>query len=114
MRTVMETLPLEGIMAENRRRNEALASAYDPLRGIGCCGDRVDVDDTRVPRSLLEQVPHYAALPALEQARARIAHDFEYWAATCATIRDKLTAQTHRFGCWPSWSGSAQGTSPFV
>ncbi|HAP50333.1 MAG TPA: hypothetical protein DCQ56_03830 [Porphyromonadaceae bacterium] len=97
MRTAMETLPLEGIMAENRRRNEALASAYDPLRGIGCCGARVDVDDTRVPRSLLEQVPHYAALPALEQARARIAHDFEYWAATCATIRDKLTAQTHRF-----------------
>ena len=28
------------LIAENRRRNEALASPYDPITGLGCLGER--------------------------------------------------------------------------
>ena len=85
------------ILEENRRRNLALAVSYDPVRGIGCYGERVQVGDSLVPKALLDQVPQFPSLGHLEQQRARIRHDFEFWAATCATIQDKITAHNIPF-----------------
>ena len=32
------------IIEENRRRNDALITPYDPIKGIGCIGSRTRVD----------------------------------------------------------------------
>ena len=87
---------LQSIIAENNRRNHALLSTYDPVSGMGACGPRQQVGSEWLPLSLLSEHPDYAGLPAAEQRRARIRHDFEYWAATCVTIKDKLTGQNTR------------------
>ena len=83
-------LKIEDIVAENRRRNALLAQGhYDPLMGVGCCGDRVEAGGCRIPRNVLARCPDYLALEPLEQQRQRIMDDFEYWCARCVTIRDK-------------------------
>ena len=82
------------VLAENQRRLEAMArDRYDPLAGVGCWGDRVDVGGNLVPRAVLEQRPDYASLPGLEQERIRIGEDFEYWCARCVTIKDKQSGR---------------------
>ena len=89
---------LEALLAENRRRQAALAGEpYDPLRGIGCCGPRTAVDGSRVPDALLARVPRYAQLPPRERERERLRDDFEFWAARCATVRDKVTSRSVPF-----------------
>ena len=81
------------IIAENTRRKQAQLTAYDPVTGQGCSGQRTHVGDEWLPASLLAEWPDYAALPSEKRRRARVRHDFEYWAATCVTIKDKLTGQ---------------------
>ena len=45
---------IEEILDENRRRLALQADdRYDPLTGVGCWGDRVDVDGCLVPRAVL-------------------------------------------------------------
>lgn len=88
---------IQQIIDENRRRNQALQVHYDPETGEGACGKRTAVDGEWVPASLLAECPDYAAMSPLERHRVRVRHDFEYWAATCATIKDKLTGQDIRF-----------------
>ncbi|MCM1020626.1 MAG: hypothetical protein NC343_00660 [Muribaculum sp.] len=98
----METI--EEILVENRRRHLARASDYDPIRGAGCTGDRVE---RLSPISgALEMIPltmatdcRMAAVENNPQAwrRLRIEHDFEYWAATCCTIKDKRSGRDVRF-----------------
>ncbi|MBQ0115665.1 MAG: hypothetical protein KBT10_07330 [Bacteroidales bacterium] len=88
---------IKEVIDENRRRNDLLVTPYDPLTGAGCCGDRVVIGDCRLPRSLLDAVPCYASLSPVEQNRRRIEHDFEFWAATCATIKDKVSCREVRF-----------------
>jgi len=80
----------DDIIAENARRRAAIENdLYNPLAGVGCWGDRVEVGDDFVPRVLLESHPDYPQLSTLEQERLRIKEDFEFWAARCATIKDK-------------------------
>ena len=35
---------IDAIVAENKRRNEALRCTYDPVTGVGCYGTRVAVE----------------------------------------------------------------------
>ncbi len=92
-----QSIDIEHILAENERRKQAMRCPYDPIAGVGCCGSRVEVDGVMLPRALLEAVPGYASLPPVEQDRARIKYDFEYWCARCATIQDKVTNRLVRF-----------------
>ena len=84
------------IIAENTRRNRALQLPYDPVTGLGACGARTRLGDEWLPDPLLAECPDYPTLPPDAQRKVRIRHDFEYWAATCATIKDKLSGQNIR------------------
>lgn len=88
---------IEDIIEENIRRNKALQVEYDPITGLGCCGQRIQTGNEWLPKSLLTECPHYITLSPQEQRHARARHDFEYWAATCATIKDKSSGQNTRF-----------------
>ena len=90
---------IETILAENERRHRARSAAdgYNPLTGIGCWGDRVEVGGCRIPRVVLEQCPEYPALPPVEQDKARIREDFEFWCARCVTIKDKMSSKNVKF-----------------
>lgn len=90
---------MDDILLENSRRNAALKVDYDPLTGLGAFGDRVETlspDGTieHIPVSMLDD-PRFAVVQGsgLAWRRLRICHDFEYWAALCVTIRDKLTGR---------------------
>ena len=92
------TLNIDGILAENRRRNALLADdRYDPMAGIGCWGDRVEAGGRQVPRAVLARCPDYLSLPPLEQERQRIREDFEFWCARCVTIKDKMSGRNVPF-----------------
>ncbi len=88
---------LPTILNENSRRNALLLTPYDPVTGLGATGDRIATlspsgSMEHIPRSMTDD-PSFAVVQASPAAwrRLRIRHDFEYWAATCVTIRDKLT-----------------------
>ena len=81
------------LLIDNEKRNLQLHAQYDPCRGIGCSGERVDVDGIRLPRALLEACPGYASLTGIVQDRERIRHDFEFWCWRCVKIQDKLTGE---------------------
>ena len=90
----MDTTLLNNILSENERRKALLAADhYDPLTGVGCWGDRVEAAGCLVPRAVLEQHPDYLSLTDVEQERARIVEDFEFWCARCVTIKDKLSGK---------------------
>jgi hypothetical protein len=85
---------IEEILAENRKRLASLdGERYDPLRGIGCWGDRVEAAGCLVPRQLLSSHPEYPSLETLQRERLRIEEDFEFWCARCVTIHDKMLSQ---------------------
>ena len=86
---------IKDIVAENERRRAAAEAAdvYDPLKGIGCWGDRVEVAGSLVPRAVVDRHPEYATLDRVEQERCRIVEDFEYWCARCVTIKDKMSGR---------------------
>ncbi len=85
------SLNINEMMVENGRRQARLAAdRYDALTGVGCWGDRVEAGSCWVPRAVLEQHPDYLSLPPVEQERARIREDFEFWCARCVTIKDKV------------------------
>ena len=88
---------IDSIIVENIRRNSLLTTPYDPIAGIGAAGERVEMLS---PGGSLEHIPatmaadpQFAVVRGSDLAwrRLRVRHDFEYWAATCVTIRDKLT-----------------------
>ena len=81
------------ILIENEKRKAQLQEHYDPQTGVGCSGDRVAVDGVHLPVSLLEECPGYGEMTTLEQDRARIRHDFEYWCWRCVKITDKMTGR---------------------
>ena len=88
------TIEIEEVLKENARRRARLDDdPYDPLTGVGCLGDRVEVAGRYVPRSVLEKHPDYASLTPTEQDKARIEEDFEFWCARCVTIKDKQSAR---------------------
>ena len=85
---------IEAVLAEDQRRQAVLdGDSYEPLKGIGCWGDRVEVAGCRVPRAVVESHPDYASLGLVEQERLRISEDFEFWCARCVTIRDKWSGR---------------------
>ena len=88
------------ITREDDRRRKRLDVAYDPVKGIGCQGRRVKVDtgDKRdgvcmLPVSLVEDKAYKAARSRVAYVKARCRHDFEYWAVTCARIKDKISGR---------------------
>lgn len=87
------------ILAEDARRTALLRTVYDPLTGEGSAIARVPATD---PRGQLCRIPlAMAADPALPTvgrdyhawAMLRFRHDFEFWAATCVVIKDKLSGR---------------------
>lgn len=83
------------------RRAAPTVLVYDPYRGIGASGRRVkvrtplpDMTEAYVPETMVAD-PQYALTGADGNAwrRLRCRHDFEYWAATCATIKHKTEAR---------------------
>ena len=91
----MEKIDIKEIVAENARRRAALEASeggYDPLRGIGAWGDRVDAGGCRVPRATVARmgVDGYMAMDKTARERLRIKEDFEFWCARCVTIKHKL------------------------
>lgn len=117
----MTTSEVESIIAENKEHNKALFSEYDPITGIGSPIERVRMTLTRDGKYIL--IPKYiSSATALSDmlsygcvddyieakhldrnavheliTRLRIKYDFEYWAATCATIFDKTSGQEVKF-----------------
>lgn len=109
------------IIEENKKHVSALFSEYDPMTGVGSPIERVRMTLTKDGRYIL--IPKYIAtasafsemlsFPSLEDyidakhlrkddvydviTRLRIKYDFEYWAATCATIFDKTSGQEVKF-----------------
>ena len=112
---------VKNIIEENKRHNAILFSEYDPLTGVGSPIERVRLTLTRDGHHIY--IPKYIAsasaftkmlqYPTIEDyiqehnydsnevydviTRLRIKYDFEYWAATCATIFDKTSGQEVKF-----------------
>lgn len=81
----------------NHIRRQVRQVPYDPIAGIGSTGPRVKVStpvdglpEAFVPLSMTED-PEYRAVRNNPTAwrRLRCFHDFEYWCATCASIKPK-------------------------
>ena len=89
---------IDAIVAENKRRNEALRCTYDPVTGVGCYGKRIAVDRhgkrLLVPEAMAPLISHDMSDEAFD--RLRFCHDFEYWCATCVTVKDKITCRNRR------------------
>ena len=85
---------IDDVLVENRRRHALAAADYDPLAGIGACGERVHDGERNVwvPRSMADD-PLFITVgsDATAYDRLRCRHDFEFWAATCVRIRHKTT-----------------------
>lgn len=86
------------LLQENERRNQALSTPYDPLAGIGACGHRVPVEVDGVgcvyiPAEMLDNEPRDIVHDRLLFNKTRLRYDFEFWCATCATVRDKVSGR---------------------
>lgn len=107
---------MKEILEENRRRNEALVTKYDPRTGEGCTGERKRVrlrgEYHYVPLSMTQD-PIFknickranslkgknirARMAWMEVEKLRCRHDFEYWAWRCAKIKHKLSGESVAF-----------------
>ena len=92
------TIDVQALAAENRSRNEGLQVPYDPLTGEGCCGERRLVSvpvagEVWLPVPMLDEVSLDTLSDELTYQKTRIKYDFEYWCATCATVRDKVSGR---------------------
>lgn len=97
--------PIREILAENSRRRQALDRPYDPITGLGCCGDRTTVagpclggNVCHLPRTMLDDPRYPLAKSNLEAwQRLRFSHDFEYWCAVAVHIKDKMDGRERPF-----------------
>lgn len=87
------------LIQENQRRLALLPPEVDPLIGDPADPSRTKVRtpwslyDLWLPNSMLSD-PQYHTLDSKAQfTELRHRHDFEFWAATCAKIRHKLSGQ---------------------
>lgn len=94
---------MKEILEENERRKRLHEAEYDPIAGIGCCGERVKVVS---PSGMVAEIPvemtldvDYASVgrDINEWEKMRCRHDFEFWAARCVTIRDKKSGRYVKF-----------------
>ena len=88
----------ENLVEENARRNEALKTVYDPIAGLGACGERMltrveGLGEVWVPVEMLREQPDDIATHPHRFNKARMHYDFEFWCATCATVRDKVSGR---------------------
>lgn len=96
-------MTLHELQQENQRRLdlERQRETYDPLRGIGCSGERrlvdtpvPDLPSAWVPVEMLDDSAYTAAQTnSLQWQLLRCRHDFEYWCVRCAVVKHKLTGQ---------------------
>lgn len=100
-------MEFEEILRENDRRlkRESELERFDPIEGMGCSGERVEVpaepwtDNRRVfiPREMTADPDYLSARTPESFKRLRIRYDFEYWAATCCNIKHKDTGRIAPF-----------------
>lgn len=103
----MENTNIAGIVAENGRRLALLKESednYDPMRGYGCHGDRIEVDTpveglpkAFVPRAMVDDPAYAVAGGSLEWRKLRCRYDFEYWCVTCVMVKPKLSPHPSPF-----------------
>lgn len=102
----LDTMTLDEILAENKRRNDALKSAYDPIMGIGCCNSRVPypfqddegaTQEFMIPETMMAELASKPVKSRHEWQLLRFRHDFEYWCTTCVTILDKISGKFVKF-----------------
>lgn len=89
---------IEELKEENRRRNGLLVRKYDPIRGIGCVGDRERVASREwndgqvyVPKAMKRDKSYGKIRSKGDWVKLRCRYDFEYWAAKCVVIKDKTS-----------------------
>lgn len=90
----MKNENIKDIIAENRRRTARLADNYDPISGQGCLGERITVrrrggKDVLVPATMTADPNYRKQMSAHDFNQLRQRYDFEYWCATCVTVKDK-------------------------
>lgn len=74
---------------------------YDPVRGIGACGCRVEApspvsgyDTAFIPQAMTQDALYPTVTgQAAAWERLRIRYDFEFWAARCVVVKDKTSAR---------------------
>lgn len=95
-------MEINEIIAENRRRNKALDTPYDPQSGVGATGCRttdgrhpatVIPAGTLLPVEMLADPEYKLIRTATDYRLLRFRHDFEFWAVTCVKIKDKSTGR---------------------
>ena len=91
-------MKISEIVNENNRRNALLLNDYDPIAGRGSCGERVlrqvpGVGEVNLPLAMVEHDTAWTTGGAGAYRLTRVKYDFEFWCATCATIRDKETGR---------------------
>jgi hypothetical protein len=117
----MNSVEVNRIIAENKAHVAALFSEYDPLTGVGSPIERVRMTLTEdgkhiyIPKyiassSAISEMLNYSNVDEYITShnlikdetyeiitRLRIKYDFEYWAASCATIFDKTSGKEVKF-----------------
>lgn len=90
------------LQQENNRRKKLRTLPYDPLTGEGCCGTRTDVwlpgnrSRVSVPSAMTADPRYHRTLTRRDFDRLRMEYDFEFWCATCVTIKDKSSHRNVR------------------
>ncbi len=94
------------IIRENLRRNARLSQPFDPLSGTGCSGMRhrtllpyADFGETEamLPADMCSDSAFTPSMSYDDYVRLRCRYDFEYWAAKCVSVRDKLSGADKPF-----------------
>lgn len=93
-------LDMAEVLEENRRRNGPLRVDYDPVKGIGCAGERVLVAKrawndgmVRIPAAMKRDRGYKHIATHEEWVKLRCRYDFEYWAVKCVIIKDKTSGR---------------------
>ena len=91
---------MAAVLEENRQRNGLLGEKYDPIKGIGCCGERERVASREwndgqvyVPKAMKRDKEYGSIRTKADWVKLRCRYDFEYWAAKCVMIKDKTSGE---------------------
>lgn len=94
----VDSAKIASMIEENDRRRSLRRRCYNPITGVGCYGRRKRVANWEGRLELVPRRMRTAAEMTREQwVKERCRCDFEYWAATCATIRNKTSGRMERF-----------------
>ena len=95
---------LNDIIKENERRKSRLQTEYDPLRGIGSCGERTEHDCSlwgegvvKLPTTMLHDPVFNDGMSVADYRELRYRHDFEYWCYMRVKIHNKVTRRIEPF-----------------